>query len=96
MTDPGGGLGWRSARHLPRQRGGMFGWGRMADDAAGLFRDERPLCLLIEDGHWLDSSSRELLDLLVMSLVSRRILLLVTARTERGREVPGDAEVDER
>jgi class 3 adenylate cyclase/DNA-binding winged helix-turn-helix (wHTH) protein/tetratricopeptide (TPR) repeat protein len=41
---------------------------------------ERPLCLLIEDGHWLDSSSRELLDLLVMSLVSRRILLLVTAR----------------
>jgi class 3 adenylate cyclase/DNA-binding winged helix-turn-helix (wHTH) protein/tetratricopeptide (TPR) repeat protein len=41
---------------------------------------ERPLCLLIEDGHWLDSSSQELLDLLVMSLVSRRILLLVTAR----------------
>jgi class 3 adenylate cyclase/DNA-binding winged helix-turn-helix (wHTH) protein/tetratricopeptide (TPR) repeat protein len=41
---------------------------------------ERPLCLLIEDGHWMDSSSRELLDLLVMSLVSRRILLLVTAR----------------
>ncbi|HEX2277170.1 MAG TPA: AAA family ATPase [Candidatus Tectomicrobia bacterium] len=41
---------------------------------------ERPLCLLIEDGHWLDSSSRELLDLLVMSLVSRRIFLLVSAR----------------
>jgi hypothetical protein len=42
---------------------------------------ERPLCLLIEDGHWLDnSSSRELLDLLVMSLVNRPILLLATAR----------------
>jgi predicted ATPase len=41
---------------------------------------ERPLCLLIEDGHWLDSSSRELLDLLVISLVNRPILLLVTAR----------------
>jgi predicted ATPase len=41
---------------------------------------ERPLCLLIEDGHWLDSSSQELLDLLVLSLVSRPILLLVTAR----------------
>lgn len=40
----------------------------------------RPLCLLIEDGHWLDGSSRELLDLLVMSLASRPILLLVTAR----------------
>lgn len=41
---------------------------------------ERPLCLLIEDGHWLDSGSRELLELLVMSLVNRPILLLVTAR----------------
>jgi class 3 adenylate cyclase/DNA-binding winged helix-turn-helix (wHTH) protein/tetratricopeptide (TPR) repeat protein len=41
---------------------------------------ERPLCLLIEDGHWLDSSSQELLDLLVLSLVSQPILLLVTAR----------------
>jgi tetratricopeptide (TPR) repeat protein len=42
--------------------------------------DERPLCLLIEDGQWLDSSSRELLDLLVLSLAGRPILLLVTAR----------------
>ncbi|MGH8066234.1 MAG: AAA family ATPase [Candidatus Entotheonellia bacterium] len=41
---------------------------------------ERPLCLLIEDGHWLDSSSRELLDHLVISLLSRPILLLVTVR----------------
>ena len=41
---------------------------------------ERPLCLLIEDGHWLDSSSRELLDQLVLSLLNRPILLLVTAR----------------
>jgi class 3 adenylate cyclase/DNA-binding winged helix-turn-helix (wHTH) protein len=40
----------------------------------------RPLCLLIEDGHWLDSSSRELLDQLVLSLLHRPILLLVTAR----------------
>jgi predicted ATPase len=39
-----------------------------------------PLCLLIEDGHWLDSGSRELLDLLVMSLVRLPIFLLVTAR----------------
>lgn len=40
----------------------------------------RPLCLLIEDGHWLDDSSRELLDLLVLSLANQPILLLVTAR----------------
>jgi predicted ATPase len=38
---------------------------------------EQPLCLLIEDGHWLDGSSQELLDLLVLSLVSQPILLLV-------------------
>jgi hypothetical protein len=41
---------------------------------------ESPLCLLIEDGHWLDSGSRELLDLLVMSVSGLPILLLVTAR----------------
>jgi hypothetical protein len=46
MTDPGGGLGWRSARHLPRQRGGIFGWGRMADEAA-LLGEDRPLCVLL-------------------------------------------------
>jgi class 3 adenylate cyclase/tetratricopeptide (TPR) repeat protein len=41
---------------------------------------KQPLCLLVEDGHWLDRSSQELLDLLVMSLVNRSILVLVTAR----------------
>jgi class 3 adenylate cyclase/DNA-binding winged helix-turn-helix (wHTH) protein/tetratricopeptide (TPR) repeat protein len=41
---------------------------------------ERPRCLLLEDAHWLDTSSRELLDLLVMSIATRPILLLVTAR----------------
>jgi hypothetical protein len=47
MTDPGGGYGWRSGRHLPRQRGGIFGWGRLADEEAGRFRDERPLGVLL-------------------------------------------------
>ena len=46
MTDPGGGFGWRSGRHLPRQRGGVFGWGRIASDA-DLFGQERPLCVLL-------------------------------------------------
>ncbi|HEY7495947.1 MAG TPA: AAA family ATPase, partial [Candidatus Tectomicrobia bacterium] len=39
-----------------------------------------PLCLLVEDGHWLDPSSQELLDLLVTALARRPILLLCTAR----------------
>jgi hypothetical protein len=46
MTDPGGGYGWRSARHLPRRRGGVLGWGRMAEQAELLGHD-RPLCLLL-------------------------------------------------
>jgi hypothetical protein len=47
MTDPGGGYGWRAGRHLPRRRGGLFGWGGMADDVEALFGDEQPLCLLL-------------------------------------------------
>jgi hypothetical protein len=46
MTDPAGGFGWRTARHLPRRRGGVLGWGRIADDADLLGRD-RPLCVLL-------------------------------------------------
>jgi hypothetical protein len=46
MTDPGGGYGWRSARHLPRRRGGVFGWGRIAEQAELLGQD-RPLCVLL-------------------------------------------------
>jgi hypothetical protein len=45
MTDPGGGYGWRSARHLPRRRGGIFSFGRIAEEAE-LFGQDRPLCLL--------------------------------------------------
>jgi hypothetical protein len=47
MTDPGGGYGWRSGRHLPRQRGGVFGWGRIADDESRRFDEERPLGVLL-------------------------------------------------
>ena len=46
MTDPGGGYGWRTARHLPRRRGGVLGWARIAEDAELLGHD-RPLCVLL-------------------------------------------------
>jgi len=46
MTDPAGGFGWRSARHLPRRRGGVLGWGRIAEEAELLGHD-RPLCVLL-------------------------------------------------
>ena len=47
MTDPGGGYGWRSGRHIPRQRGGIFGWGRMAEEESARFEGERPLGVLL-------------------------------------------------
>jgi hypothetical protein len=47
MTDPAGGYGWRTGRHLPRQRGGVFGWSRIADHEASRFDEERPLGVLL-------------------------------------------------
>lgn len=46
MTDPGGGFGWRSARHLPRRRGGILRFGQIAEEAE-LLGLERPLCVLL-------------------------------------------------
>lgn len=46
MTDPGGGYGWRSARHLPRRRGGVLRLGRIAEEAE-LLGQNRPLCVLL-------------------------------------------------
>lgn len=43
-------------------------------DAAG------PVCLVIEDLHWLDPTSLELLGRLVPQLANRRLMLLLTAR----------------
>jgi hypothetical protein len=45
VSDPGGGYGWRSSRHLPRKRGGVLSLGRMADRATGL--EDQPLCVLL-------------------------------------------------
>ncbi|MGE3537546.1 MAG: AAA family ATPase [Candidatus Tectimicrobiota bacterium] len=40
----------------------------------------QPLCLLIEDLHWLDPSSQALLDLLVTAVAGQPVLVLGTAR----------------
>ncbi|HEX9408365.1 MAG TPA: adenylate/guanylate cyclase domain-containing protein [Methylomirabilota bacterium] len=42
----------------------------------------RPLCLVIEDLHWIDPEAQAVLDVLVDSLPGARILLLVTYRPE--------------
>jgi hypothetical protein len=46
VTDPAGGFGWRTARHMPRRRGGVLGWGQIAEEAELLGHD-RPLCVLL-------------------------------------------------
>jgi class 3 adenylate cyclase/predicted ATPase len=44
--------------------------------------DHDPVLMVFEDVHWIDPSSRELLDLAVERLVRLRVLLLVTFRPE--------------
>jgi hypothetical protein len=44
MSDPGGGYGWRSGRHLPARRGGLLGYGAIAERALA---PDRPLCVLL-------------------------------------------------
>jgi class 3 adenylate cyclase/tetratricopeptide (TPR) repeat protein len=44
--------------------------------------DDQPLCILLEDAHWIDPTTQELLGLLIDRLGDRRVLLLVTHRPE--------------
>jgi hypothetical protein len=60
VSDPGGGYGWRTSRHLPRKRGGVLSLGRMADRAGGL--GEQPLCVLLLPAPLEAIADRERLD----------------------------------
>jgi len=42
----------------------------------------RPLCLIVEDLHWIDSETQAILDLLAESIPASRVLLLVNYRPE--------------
>jgi predicted ATPase len=42
----------------------------------------RPLCLVVEDLHWIDAETQEVLDSLVNGMTASRVLLLVTYRPE--------------
>lgn len=48
-----------------------------------------PLLLVVEDAHWIDPTSLELLDRLAQEIADSRILLLITARPEFTHELPG-------
>ena len=54
------------------------------------YTELHPVILLVEDFHWLDASSADLLDALRSELDGARLLLLLTTRPERrpGWEVP--------
>lgn len=44
--------------------------------------NRHPVLILLEDAHWIDPTSSELLDRLVAAVTERRILLVVSARPE--------------
>ena len=54
-----------------------------------LLSRQKPLCVLVEDLHWLDPTSRELLGRLVESIAEKPVMLLLTARD--GFEAPWTA-----
>ncbi len=43
-----------------------------------------PLCILVEDTHWIDPTTQELINLLIDRLADLRVLLLITHRPEFG------------
>jgi predicted ATPase len=53
-------------------------------DSVRFFAKEQPLCIVLEDTHWIDPLSQDLLDLLARSIAQAPVLLLFT---ERPREV---------
>jgi hypothetical protein len=61
------------------------GRGRLFEAVAALLEhvaERRPVVVVLEDMHWADSSTRELLGFLVRSLRDTRVLLVLTYRTD--------------
>ncbi len=54
----------------------------------------RPVLIVFEDVHWIDPSSREVLDALVERIGERPILLILTARPDFSPSWPGAVVVD--
>jgi class 3 adenylate cyclase len=49
----------------------------------------KPICLILEDAHWADPSTRELLQQLIEKVPSHRILVIITGRPDL-RPIRGD------
>jgi tetratricopeptide (TPR) repeat protein len=58
---------------------------RLFEQLLGLLREldqDAPLTLIIEDAHWADASSRDLLTFLIANLPAARLLIVVTFRSD--------------
>ncbi len=58
---------------------------RLFEQLLGLLRglaEDAPLTLIIEDAHWADASSRDLLTFLIANLPAARLLIIVTFRSD--------------
>ena len=53
----------------------------LANHLIGLGRDE-PMVIIFEDAHWIDPTSREVLDLLVDKVQNASVLIIITCRSE--------------
>jgi len=57
-------------------------WKALIRQLEGLARPQQPILMVFEDAHWIDPTSRELLDLIVERVHSLPVLLIVTFRPE--------------
>lgn len=71
--------GWSSERQRRATMDLLLQWMWQAVDAG-------PVCLLVEDLHWIDPSTRELITRALAEGAGRRLLLLLTARPEPGED----------
>ncbi|HEU4367170.1 MAG TPA: adenylate/guanylate cyclase domain-containing protein [Methylomirabilota bacterium] len=80
LEEVGDDAAWEALDPGQRRRRTVDGLRRM------LLRESqiRPLCIVFEDLHWVDAETQGLLDALVESLPTARILLLVNYRPEYG------------
>lgn len=53
----------------------------LQDQLAGLAREE-PVLFVLEDAHWIDPTTRELIAAIVPNLIGQRVLMLITHRPE--------------
>ena len=49
---------------------------------------QRPMIILVEDVHWMDATSRELLDMLIQHVRGLPVLVMLTIRSENGDTWP--------